>query len=66
MRAKDAGVRVVLTRTEPVLDRDAPALKRFALPVKFFAGGRLGSGNQSISWIHPADVVRPDAFGPRS
>jgi hypothetical protein len=40
-----------------VVDRDAPALKRLALSVKLFVGGRLGAVTQWISWIHVSDVV---------
>ena len=57
LRAQDNGARVVLTRMSLVVDRDAPALKRLALPVKLFVGGRLGAGTQWISWIHASDVA---------
>jgi uncharacterized protein (TIGR01777 family) len=56
-RAREAGTRVVITRMSLVIDHEASALGRFALPVKLFAGGRLGAGTQWISWIHSADVV---------
>lgn len=53
-----AGVaRVVLLRTGVVLARDGGALPRMALPFRFFAGGRLGSGRQYVSWIHLDDWV---------
>jgi uncharacterized protein (TIGR01777 family) len=55
--AEDVGVRVVLTRMSLVVDREAPALERFALPVRLFIGGRLGRGTQWISWIHLDDAI---------
>jgi len=49
--------RVVLLRTGLVLDRDAGALPRMAMPFHFFVGGPLGSGRQYWSWIHVDDWV---------
>jgi uncharacterized protein (TIGR01777 family) len=49
--------RVVLLRSGIALDRDGGALPLMALPFRFFAGGRIGSGRQYISWIHRDDWV---------
>jgi uncharacterized protein (TIGR01777 family) len=49
--------RVVLLRTGLVMARSGGALPRLALPFHFFAGGRLGSGRQVMSWIHLDDWV---------
>lgn len=54
---EEMGVRRVVLRTGAVLDVREGALPRFVLPFRFFAGGRLGSGRQYLSWIHPADLV---------
>lgn len=58
LRAEQAGHRVVLLRTAMVLGRDGgafPLLKRvFGLGL----GGRLGSGEQWMSWIHVDDATQ--------
>ena len=67
-----AGIsRVVLLRSGVVLAAEGGALPRRALPFRFFAGGRLGSGRQYMSWIHLDDWVamarlalRTDVSGP--
>lgn len=50
-------VRVVMARTAFVVGPDAPALRLMALPFRFFAGGRLGSGRQWFPWVHLDDAV---------
>jgi len=60
--AKAAGIRVVLLRTGIVLSRNGGALEKLLLPFKFGAGGKLGSGNQWMSWIALADYVGALAF----
>ena len=55
--AEDAGVRVVHSRTGIVLAKEGGALPRLTTPFKFGVGGRLGSGQQWMSWIALADVV---------
>lgn len=59
--APDHGVRAVLLRTGIVLGHGG-ALEKMATPFKFFAGGRLGDGQQWMSWIHLRDVVRAYLF----
>lgn len=55
--AEDAGVRVVHSRTGIVLAKDGGALPRMAMPFKFGVGGKLGSGQQWMSWIALQDMV---------
>ena len=56
-RIEALGVRRVIVRTGIVLDKKGGILQQMALPVKFYVGGRLGSGKQGIPWIHIDDEV---------
>lgn len=55
--AEAAGIRVVHLRTGIVLAADGGALHRMLLPFKLGLGGRIGSGNQYMSWIALDDHV---------
>lgn len=55
--AESAGVRVVILRVGVVLDKEGGALKQMLRPFKMFVGGKVGSGQQWISWIHHEDLV---------
>ena len=50
------GTRRVLIRIGLVLARDGGALPRMAAPIRWFVGGRLGSGRQWMSWISRDDL----------
>ncbi|HET6226068.1 MAG TPA: TIGR01777 family oxidoreductase [Bacteroidia bacterium] len=50
------GIRVVKFRTGVVLWKDGGALKKIAMPVKFYVGSPLGSGRQYVPWIHLDDI----------
>ena len=54
--------RVVTLRTGIVLGRSGGALEKMLLPFKIGLGGRMGSGHQSMSWIHIGDMVRAIHF----
>jgi uncharacterized protein (TIGR01777 family) len=56
-QADGLGVRVVLLRTSLVVAPGAPSLRLMTLPFRFFAGGRVGSGRQWVSWIALEDAV---------
>ena len=55
--AAKAAVRVVSLRTGIVMSRDGGALPTMAFPFRIGLGGRMGSGQQWVSWIHIDDVV---------
>ncbi|REJ80541.1 MAG: TIGR01777 family protein [Bacteroidetes bacterium] len=56
LQFQNLGIRVVILRIGIVLSEKGGALPVMALPVKYFAGAALGSGNQYMSWIHIDDL----------
>lgn len=61
-KAAEFGARAVMTRFGIVLSTRGGALPKMLLPIKLFAGGRLGPGTQWMSWVSLADVVRAILF----
>lgn len=57
LRLEPAGVRVCLSRTGVVAGPGGGFLQRMLLPFKLGLGGRLGSGEQYMPWVHRDDVV---------
>ncbi len=56
-RAETFGVRVVTVRIGIVLSKDGGAIAQMRLPFQMGVGGRLGDGQQWMSWIHIDDMV---------
>jgi len=57
LEAEKHGVRVVLARMGIVLAARGGALDRMRLPFRLGLGGKLGSGEQWMSWVHLDDAV---------
>lgn len=50
--------RLVKLRVGVVLDKKEGAFPLMAMPYRLFGGGKIGSGNQWLSWIHLEDMIR--------
>ena len=55
--AREAGIRVVFLRIGMVLSPQGGALATMLTPFKMGLGGRLGSGDQWVSWVSLDDLV---------
>jgi uncharacterized protein len=62
LEAEKFGSKVTLLRTGVVFDRDEGALPALMKPFRWFMGGRIGSGQQMISWISSHDLARIIVF----
>jgi hypothetical protein len=60
--ARDAGIRTVHPRFGVVLGRGGGALAKLVPVFEVGAGGKIGHGNQWMSWVAREDVVRALCF----
>jgi uncharacterized protein (TIGR01777 family) len=56
-RAEALGIRTVILRSGVILSAKEGALPQMLAPFRFGVGGRLGDGQQWMSWIALADVI---------
>ncbi len=56
-KAREHGVRLCILRTGLVVGEGGGFLQPMLLPFRLGLGGRLGSGDQWMSWIHMADYL---------
>jgi uncharacterized protein len=57
-RSAPPGMRRVVLRTSFVLGRNGGALQRLARLARWGFGGKVGHGQQGVSWIHEQDMNR--------
>ena len=62
MRAKEFGVRSVQTRFGVIYSKNGGAMQKMLPPFIIGVGGKLGSGEQIVSWIHIEDLIRAIDF----
>lgn len=56
-QAEAFGIRTCLLRTGIVLGKNGGALKKMLPPFKLGLGGKIGSGNQWMPWVHIDDMI---------
>ena len=60
--AEDAGTRVVLLRSAPLIDAEGGLLKPLMLPFRLGAGARIGGGRQWMAWMALVDWLAAVEF----
>jgi hypothetical protein len=62
LKAKEKGVRVVITRFGIVMGEKGGALSQMIPLFKKYIGGPIGSGKQWFSWVHIKDLAEAFVF----
>ncbi|MES2559128.1 MAG: TIGR01777 family oxidoreductase [Bacteroidota bacterium] len=55
-KATQVNIRTVIIRVGIVLSKEAGFIPEVAKPIRLYAGAALGSGKQTVSWIHIDDL----------
>lgn len=58
LQAEELGLRVAILRIGLVVGAGGGFLGRMLTPFRFGLGGRIGTGQQWMSWVHREDLVR--------
>ncbi len=58
LKANRFGIKTSVFRLGVILGKEGGMMKKLWLPFKLGLGGRLGSGEQPLSWIHIEDLKR--------
>jgi hypothetical protein len=61
-KADELGVRTVAMRFGVIYSKDGGAMSKILPPFKMGVGGKLGRGDQIVSWIHIEDLLRAILF----
>lgn len=59
---KEITERLIVIRSGVVLSENGGALPKMVIPFRFFAGGKIGSGKQWLSWIDIEDEIEAILF----
>ncbi|WP_310442027.1 TIGR01777 family oxidoreductase [Sulfurimonas sp.] len=61
-KAEESGIRTVAMRFGVIYSKDGGAMSKILPPFKMGVGGKLGRGDQIVSWIHIEDLLRAILF----
>lgn len=61
-KAEAFGVRCVQTRFGVIYAKEGGAMQKMLPPFKMGVGGKLGNGEQMVSWVHINDLLRAFEF----
>lgn len=63
LKAEDFGVSTVIFRFGVIVGKEGGMIQKMWLPFSLGLGGKIGSGEQSLSWIHIEDLCQAYRMG---